>query len=116
MKHLNAKGKEVLEVLERHCRENLKMKEVDVFTLGALANSIALYIETCEAVNDFGYSNTYITSKGQWVQIRPEYTVMNKELDNIRKLSERFGLTPGDREKIFKGLQKAEKKKAFAIE
>lgn len=116
MRHLNQNGKVIYEQLEAHCREKLGMQEVDIFVLSALANSLALYIEVAESVNNEGYSNTYVTSKGTWVQIRPEYTVMNRELDNIRKLSERFGLTPADREKIFKHLNiEKKKKKEFHI-
>jgi hypothetical protein len=45
-------------------------------------------------------------SGGQYQQIRPEYTAMKNEYQNILKHSSKFGLTPGDRAKIFKDFGK----------
>ena len=57
---------------------------------------------------------SFINDKGGvYEQIRPEYTVMKNAYGNILKHAGKFGLNPGDRDKIFKGLKDKEKKKGF---
>ena len=106
----------------------LTMAEVDDIELSMLANSYDLYFRMAKYCNDHGVSMTFaakapvpgdedddlaedeknfIKAKGGgYQQIRPEYTVMKNEYQNILKHSAKFGLTPGDRAKIFKDFGK----------
>jgi phage terminase small subunit len=55
-----------------------------------------------------------VTEKGGvYRQIRPEYTVMKNEYGNILKHAGKFGLNPGDRDKIFKKMKDEKQKKGF---
>ncbi len=108
MSYLSETGKEIYKALEKHCRGVLKTKEVDSFELEMLANSFDLYAINAEYCRDHGTTQSPV--KGGWDQIRPEYTVMKNEYQNILKHGAKFGLNPGDREKIFSNLDKGKKK------
>jgi P27 family predicted phage terminase small subunit len=107
MKHLNDKGLLIYNRIETHCRENLGMIDVDDIELSMLAYSYALYFEMAEYIQENGVKFTIETEKGgSYEQICPEYSVMKNEYQNILKHSAKFGLTPGDRAKIFKDFGK----------
>lgn len=133
MNHLTDKGKAIYARLEKFVKEKLQMSEVDDIELSMLANSYDLYFKSAKFCNDHGVSMSFnqkrgkaeeeeeeigldddekdlIKSKqgGMYQQIRPEYTVMKNEYQNILKHSSKFGLTPGDRAKIFKDFGKKE--------
>ena len=111
MKHLSEKGVQIYDRLEKHVKEKLKMEAIDDIELSMLANSYALYFEMAEYIHDNGVKFTIITEKGgSYEQICPEYTVMKNEYQNILKHSSKFGLTPGDRAKIFKDFGKKDDK------
>ena len=82
--------------------------DVDSYELAMLANSFALYADSAKVCNTEGVSMD--VGKEGYTQIRPEYTVMKNEYMNIIKHSSKFGLNPGDRAKVFKGLDSKEKK------
>lgn len=111
---LSDEGSLIFEALRKHCRVKYKMEEVDDYELSMLANSFALYADSAKHCNTNGVKMTIITEKGgEYSQICPEYTVMKNEYANILKHSAKFGLNPGDREKIFKGIKKEKEKKSF---
>lgn len=111
MEYLTENGDLIYEKLEKHCKDRLKMIDVDSFELTMLANSFDLYQTAAKYCNEEGCSMTIITETGStYSQIRPEYTVMKNEYQNILKHGAKFGLNPGDRDKIFKGLSKAKTK------
>lgn len=110
MDFLNETGKKIYKRLEAHSKLRMKMLDIDSLELSMLANSMALYFDTAEFIKDNGVKMTFVTEKGTYEQVRPEYTVMKNEYQNILKHGAKFGLNPGDREKIFKGLGKDEKK------
>lgn len=116
MRHLNDLGQKIYSRLEKHVRGKLKMYDIDDIELSMLANSYALYFENAQYCNENGVKFTMKTEKGgEYEQIRPEYTVMKNEYQNVLKHSAKFGLTPGDRSRIFKELaNKKEKKKVDA--
>jgi P27 family predicted phage terminase small subunit len=115
MTHLNDKGKEIYHRLESHVRGKLKMFDIDSIELSMLANSYALYFEMAQYCNEQGVSMSFTTEKGgTYEQIRPEYTVMKNEYQNVLKHSAKFGLTPGDRSRIFKELANKKEKKNVA--
>ncbi len=114
MDFLNENGLLILKEMEKHCRAKLSMEDIDKFELAMLANSFCLYAENAKLCNEEGISMEINTEKGGiYRQIRPEYTVMKNEYQNILKHSAKFGLNPGDREKIFKSLAKVKSKKQF---
>jgi len=140
MDFLSKNGLFIFGELERHCREKLNMMEVDRFELAMLANSFDLYQKSAKYCLDYGVSMKFqakaapdgfeeldedekeavreaATGKqgGQYEQIRPEYTVMKNEYQNILKHSAKFGLNPGDRQKIFAGLNDKKGKKGFNL-
>lgn len=114
MGYLSERGLSIFKELEKHCREKLKMMDVDRHELEMLANAFALYEDCARVCNEDGVSMSFVNDKGGvYQQIRPEYTVMKNEYGNILKHSGKFGLNPGDRDKIFKGLKDEKKKKPF---
>jgi phage terminase small subunit len=115
MKHLNDQGLEIYARIETHCREKLEMQQIDDIELSMLAYSYALYFEMAGFVKDNGVKFVMTTEKGgEYEQIRPEYSVLKTEYQNILKHSSKFGLTPGDRAKIFKDFGKdRDKEPAF---
>jgi hypothetical protein len=50
-----------------------------------------------------------ITKTGTYELLRPEYNIMKNEYANVLKHSAKFGLNPGDREKIFKNIKPPKK-------
>jgi len=114
---LSEDGQLIFDAIKKHCKEKLKMMDVDDFELAMLANSLWLYADNARVCNETGISMTFTTEKGgEYSQVRPEYTVMTKEYQNVLKHSAKFGLNPGDREKIFKHLNDGKgKKKGFNL-
>lgn len=107
---LSDEGVIILESLHRHCTK-LKAMEIDSYELSMLANSFDLYAQNALVCRNEGVAMTIVTEKGGiYSQIRPEYTVMKNEYLNILKHSSKFGMNPGDRAKIFKGLDQKKKK------
>jgi phage terminase small subunit len=113
---LSENGHLIYQELKKHCDSKLKMFDVDSFELMMLANSFDLYARSAEYCLEEGVSMTFVTEKGTYEQIRPQYTVMKNEYQNILKHGAKFGLNPGDREKIFKKLgTEKDKKKGFNL-
>jgi phage terminase small subunit len=116
MDFLSDEGEEIFKRLQKHCKEKLKVFDIDTLELSMLANSFAMYFNAARYCKDNGVSMTFVTEKGTYEQIRPEYSVMKNEYQNILKHGAKFGLNPADREKIFKGLDKGkEKKRGFNL-
>jgi P27 family predicted phage terminase small subunit len=109
---LTATGQEIYDRIEAHCKANNILFDIDEFELRMLANSFDLYIRMAAEVNEDGATQS--PKEGGWDQVRPEYTVMKNEYQNILKHSSKFGLNPGDRAKIFAGM-KQKKKKGFEL-
>lgn len=84
------------------------MKDVDEYELTMLANSFDMYARAAKLCNEDGVSMTFKTEKGTYSQIRPEYTVMKNEYQNILKHGAKFGLNPADRKKIFNVVEKTD--------
>lgn len=116
MDFLTEKGLLIFKELEAHCKSKLKMMEIDHLELAMIANSFDLYAQTAKYCSEEGIKMVIQTEKGGlYEQIRPEYTVMKNEYQNILKHSAKFGLNPGDRSKVFKSLEKETKKRGFEL-
>lgn len=135
MRFLSENGEKIYAELKKHCKDKLRMFDVDHFELEMLANSFDLYAKAAMFCRDYGISMTFgaksgvpddeedldedekqsvkASKGGPYQQIRPEYTVMKNEYQNILKHGAKFGLNPADREKIFKKLGDDKKKKGF---
>jgi phage terminase small subunit len=114
MDFLTKNGLLILGEIEKHCKERLKMADADKFEMAMLANSFDLYADNARVCNEEGVSMEIVTEKGGvYRQIRPEYTVMKNEYGNILKHAGKFGLNPGDRDKIFKKMKDEKQKKGF---
>ena len=104
---LTPRGIKIYGIVKKHCEQNkIWFEDVDPFELAMLANSFDLYGRMAKIVND--EDATQNPKAGGWAQVRPEYTVMKNEYQNILKHSAKFGLNPGDRAKIFSGLEQEE--------
>jgi P27 family predicted phage terminase small subunit len=112
MDYLSAQGRKIYAELQKHCEKKLKVMDIDHLELSMLANSFSMYSDAAKICRDSGVSFTIVTEKGgQYEQIRPEYSVMKNEYQNILKHGAKFGLNPADRSRIFKGLETKTKKK-----
>ncbi len=106
---LTENGLLIMEAIEKHCRERLKVADIDKYELAMLANSFDTYSRMAKYCLDNGVSNKHD-------QIRPEYSVMRNEYQNIIKHSGKFGLNPADRAKFFKGMDDKKAKKGFSLD
>jgi phage terminase small subunit len=117
MKHdqsLTETGIEIFNRLIEHC-ETIGLLDIDSFELSMMANSFDTYFKYAKICNETGA--TQKPKEGGWDQVRPEYTIMKNEYQNILKHSSKFGLNPGDRAKIFNMKKKdTEKKKGFKLD
>lgn len=100
-KHLSQIGKQIGEYA------------IDEVALRKLSEWEKLYFDMREDCEENGY--TQQTQSG-YSQIRAEYTIMTKAQDFILAMSQKFGLTPADRDKILKGKNTGKKeKKTFGL-
>ena len=107
MDYLSKRGRKIFLSIVNHIKEHDLIMDIDVLELSMLAQAYDI-LERCAAVcNDKGL--TEATGKSQHVQAIPEYSIMKQQYDLILKHSPKYGLTPGDREKIFGGLRKVKK-------
>ena len=98
MKHLTKDGYKIYEQIKGICTDRLGIEDADDFELKMLANSFYLYMKYADICNETGC--TQKPKAGGWDQVRPEYTIMKNEYQNILKHSGKFGLNPSDRAKI----------------
>lgn len=106
--YLTPEGQAIFNRIKSHCEQNKILFEIDDYELSMLANSIYLYGKNAAVCNVKG--TTQKPKGGGWDQVRPEYTVMKNEYQNIIKHSSKFGINPGDRAKIFGGMKQTKKK------
>ncbi len=109
MDYLTKRGRRIFFQIVNHIKEHDLISDIDVLELSMLANTFDIYIQMGEKLKD-GYIGTFEGKNGSFEQVKPEYGVMMKQYDIILKHSSKYGLTPGDREKIFGGLKKKKKK------
>lgn len=98
---LTVRGKSIFQALKKHVSQ-IGIMDIDELELMMLANSFDLYFSNSEIIKERGVTAT--VGKNDYEAMRPEYMVMKNEYVNILKHSAKFGLNPGDRKKIFKGL------------
>ena len=109
---LTDRGQHIYDRLIAHVK-TLGLMEIDELEIAMLANSFDQYLTNAQFINENGVSIDMGT-KG-YSTVRPEFTAMRMEIANINKLSSKFGLTPGDRAKIFNIKKLGEKKNTFEL-
>lgn len=96
---LTEAGKAYFEIIKNHASQ-IGIEEVDDIEIAMLANEYDLYFSNMEFCQKEGYSFKTGSNNG-YSQIRPEFTVMKNAYLNILKHSAKFGMNPGDRNKLF---------------
>lgn len=112
MEFLTERGKIIFDSIIGNCKK-YGINDADNFEIAMLANSFDLYAKNAAICNKKG--TTQKPKEGGWDQVRPEYTVMKNEYNNILKHSGKFGMNPADRERIFSKLKEAPKARGFNL-
>lgn len=110
--YLTKRGRLIFYQILNHIKDAGIDAKIDTLELSMLANSYDAFERAASYCNVNGFSKQIEAKQGSFGQIIPEYTVMRNEYSNILKHSPKFGMNPGDREKIFGGM-KAKKKKSI---
>lgn len=108
--YLTKRGRVIFYQILNHIKDAGIEYKIDTLELSMLANSYDSFERAADYCNKHGFSKEIESKQGSFGQIIPEYTVMRNEYSNILKHSPKFGMTPGDRAKIFGGMKKKEKK------
>lgn len=94
--------------------ENLEgidaLRDVDTLGISMMAFDLWMYYEAASSVQEKGWVQT--TQSG-YSQITADITVMEKCKASFLKFSEKFGLSPKDRERMLKFKNPPNKKDAF---
>ncbi len=106
---LTKAGRTIFFAIIRHIKDKEIIDDIDTLELSMLANSMEVYMRMADICNKEGFTVEVTGKNGTFEMIRSEYTVMRNEYQNVLKHSGKFGLTPGDRHKIFGGLKKKKK-------
>lgn len=110
---LTPQGRLYFEQIRSNCEAKKIWDPIFEFELLVLANSIDLYFRAAQICNAKGVSQK--PKKGGWDQVRPEYTVMKTEYNNILKHAPKFALNPMVVIDHFGGIKK-DKKKGFKLD
>lgn len=107
--YLTKRGRLIFYRILNHIKDAGIDAQIDDIELSMLANSYDCFERAAKHCNDNGFSKEIEAKQGSFGQIVPEYTVMRNEYSNILKHSPKYGMNPGDREKIFSGMKKKKK-------
>jgi P27 family predicted phage terminase small subunit len=109
--YLTKRGKKIFSLIIKHIVDSDIIADIDTLELSMLCNSFDIYERMSVICNsEDGFTEMVTGKNGTFKQVRPEYTIMKAEYTNILKNSSKYGITPGDRAKIFGGLKKKERK------
>ena len=109
---LTDKGQVIFEEMKTHCTEKMGMMNVDIHGLEMLANAFDQYARCAEILNKKGLTQE---GKNGFEMLRPEYAVMKDCYDKILKHSDKFGLNPASRKKIFDMKREEQKRRGFDL-
>lgn len=109
---LSERGISIFRMIKNHCRK-YGITDVDHMEMAMLANSFDKYAINAKFCMENG--DTQHPKEGGWDQVRPEYSIMKFEYQNILKHSGKFGLNPADREKIFSKIKKEKRPSGFNL-
>jgi phage terminase small subunit len=108
--YLTKRGRNIFYQILNHIKDAGIDAGIDAIELSMLANSYDAFERAAEFCNKNGFSREIEAKQGSFGQIVPEYSVMKNEYSNILKHSPKYGMTPGDRAKIFGGMKTKKKK------
>ena len=99
--YLNDEAKKYYKQICTHLEGVNALEEIDSFGLSMMAHSLALYKQAADKISDpeIGAVQVYPTGAQQ---VSAWFTVMKTSLDYFLKYSQRFGMTPKDRELMIK--------------
>lgn len=107
--YLTKRGRLIFYQILNHIKDAGIDSPIDAIELSMLANSYDAFERAADFCNRNGFSREIEAKQGSFGQIVPEYSVMKNEYSNIMKHSPKYGMNPGDREKIFNGMKKKQK-------
>lgn len=112
---LTENGKRLFELIQKHCEAKGIIESIDGIELSMLAHEYDKYAMAAQEVNKKpGVAGLVNTFDNGTVQVNAYHTIMKDAYDKINKNSGKFGLTPGDRAKIFKDVAKKEEAEPLA--
>jgi phage terminase small subunit len=109
MPYLSQRGWRIFLKIVRHINDHEVIQDIDTLELSMLANAIDAYERAAVICNQKGFTEEVTGKNGTFTQVIPEYSIMKQQYDLILKHSPKYGLTPGDREKIFGGMKRVKK-------
>jgi len=93
----------------KHINDHNLIQDIDTLELSMLANAMDAYERAAMICNEKGFTEDVTGKNGTVKQVIPEYSIMKQQYDLILKHAPKYGLSPGDREKIFGGIKKEKK-------
>ena len=108
---LTEDGQHIFESIKAHCTKELGMMEIDTPGMEMIANAFDQYARCAAILKEKGYTQV---AKNGFETLRPEYAIMKDCYDKVLKASDKFGLNPASRIKIF-AMKKEERKKGFNL-
>lgn len=107
--YLTKRGRLIFYRILNHIKDAGIDADIDNMELSMLANAFDLFEIMSKKCNENGYIAPVSGKNGTFDQVVPEYGIMKQQYDIIMKHAPKFGLNPGDREKIFAGMKKKKK-------
>lgn len=98
--YLPKEAQKIFERIHEHVKTNGLDLKIDSLEMSMLAFSFYQFAEAVKSGIEKGFLNEYENEKGSTIQINGYQAQINQCYSNILKHSPKFGLTPGDREKI----------------
>ena len=105
MDYLSKRGRKIFLTIVKHINDHEVIQDIDTLELSMLANAMDAYERSAALCNEKGFTEEVTGKNGTFTQVIPEYGIMKQQYDLILKHSPKYGLTPGDRQKIFGGMK-----------
>lgn len=109
---LTSRAQRIFDEIKTHCKHEMGFKEIDNYGLEMLAIAFDTYQQCQEIIEKEGM--TQMAIKTGFLVVRPEVGIQKNAVEIIAKFSDRFGLNPDSRKKIF-GKVEQKKKKGFDL-
>ena len=97
--YLSDKGKKHFERIKQHVLDADSLMDIDSYGLSMMANYLEMYHDAAQAVHDTGSWQVFANGASN---VSGAFSVMEKCMGQFLKFSEKFGLSPKDREKMLK--------------
>jgi P27 family predicted phage terminase small subunit len=110
---LTPRGQAIFEEIKDHCIKELGFKSIDYYGLELLAQAFDTYAICNDILIEKGL--TQAAPRTGFLVVRPEVGIQKSAGELITKLSDRFGLSPESRKKIFGKLPERKEKKKFDL-